>query len=658
MILVRAFLLRFYSDWSAHKTVVGVDFHLLLKAATSRLSKSIAMDLRKLALFLVLIAPSLGKDFVPFDQSLLSKDSFFEQFDYPSLLESGWIPSQSLKTGPFDYVGKWKIADTSKYAAFEGEKGLLMAKEAAYYAISKKLPQTYVRGKDDDLVVQFEVKFQEGVTCSGGYIKLLSEGSVGEEFSDRTPFEVMFGPDICGSESKVHFIINKKDQETGQYVEHKLRRPPMARNHVLTNLYTLIFRSDGRTELRLNGDIAKAGNVFTTLKFMEPPLTEPEFIEDKGAQKPDDWDDQFFIPDPDAVKPDDWDEVYGAPWIPDPKATKPEGWKDDPTIPKEIPNPDATKPKEWLEEEDGEWEAPLIRNPECSVGCGPWTPPEVPNPKYKGFWTAPLIENPNYKGIWRAPKIRNPRFGRDENSDLIGPVDALGFELWTMTQGVLFTNIYLGHSVEEAERIGNNTFIPKSQEEWEVYKANKPKPEHDAKPPPPTFEDILDDESINVVSEGLGLILQFYRGLYDDALDYWYEFQVDPAVAISEKPVKFAIYCTVGVIGLTVVFVTINVVLFLVLTAKNASGPTGRDDLTGDGKEQKESRSEITKPQSRPVVSKKEGGISSAKSAETQVATGTVEDEPVAKSTGASAGKADGLRNRVQESSAGREANA
>lgn len=50
------------------------------------------------------------------------------------------------------------------------------------------------------------------------------------------------------------------------------------------------------------------------------------------------------------------------------------------------------------DEEDGEWEAPQIDNPNCkAVGCGEWKRPSIKNPNYKGKWTAPLIANPDYK---------------------------------------------------------------------------------------------------------------------------------------------------------------------------------------------------------------------------------------------------------------------
>lgn len=51
----------------------------------------------------------------------------------------------------------------------------------------------------------------------------------------------------------------------------------------------------------------------------------------------------------------------------------------------------SVQPEDWEDEEDGEWEAPMIPNPDYQ---GPWTPKRVKNPEYKGAWAAPLIDNP------------------------------------------------------------------------------------------------------------------------------------------------------------------------------------------------------------------------------------------------------------------------
>lgn len=69
----------------------------------------------------------------------------------------------------------------------------------------------------------------------------------------------------------------------------------------------------------------------------------------------------------------------------DPEDKKPEGWDD---IPAQILDPEAKKPEDWDEEEDGEWTAPMIDNPEY---LGEWKPKRVTNPAYKGSWEHPEV---------------------------------------------------------------------------------------------------------------------------------------------------------------------------------------------------------------------------------------------------------------------------
>ena len=82
----------------------------------------------------------------------------------------------------------------------------------------------------------------------------------------------------------------------------------------------------------------------------------PKKIKDPDAKKPSDWDDKATIDDPEDKKPEDWDK------------------------PEHIPDPDASKPEDWDDEMDGEWEPPMIDNPD-----------------YKGEWKPKQIDNPNYK---------------------------------------------------------------------------------------------------------------------------------------------------------------------------------------------------------------------------------------------------------------------
>ena len=68
--------------------------------------------------------------------------------------------------------------------------------------------------------------------------------------------------------------------------------------------------------------------------------------------------------DPEAKKPDDWDDREK---IDDEEDTKPEEWDQ----PEHIADPDAVKPDDWDDEMDGEWEPPMIDNPEYKVSV--WT---------------------------------------------------------------------------------------------------------------------------------------------------------------------------------------------------------------------------------------------------------------------------------------------
>lgn len=526
------------------------------------------MKLNTLLKIYVLLQSVLGASFVPLVPQNLRHGAFFDQFDYASLAESGWVVSKGQKSDGSSYSGQWAIEESRVYPGLEGDKGLVMKTEAAFYAISKKLPEL-VDVAQGDLVVQFEVKFQSGVSCAGAYVKLINDLGDPKQFSDETPFEIMFGPDICGSNSKV--VLHVRTGEGAEKVESRIRNLPMARSNPLTNLYTLVLRKNYDVEIRINGEVAKAGNLFTP-HFMAPPLDTPEFIEDSNAQKPSDWDERRYIIDEEATKPEGWDEAEGARWIPDPNVHKPAGWNDDESEPELIPDAGAQKPKEWDEEEDGEWKAPLVRNPACLYGCGRWEAPKIANPDYRGAWYPPQILNPNYQGTWKPPKVKNPRFSSDKRLKW-SPVEALGFEVWSMDSGILIDNLYVGQLVGEAENIGNSTFLSKSEAEYEDYKINKPKPKHDARKPPKSFDEILDEEDVS----HLQLIVNYFRALavyrYNDALEYWAMFEANPLIAISSHPFKFSCFCFVGLFVLTLVLGTINLVALLYMVGQAEVAP-------------------------------------------------------------------------------------
>lgn len=250
----------------------------------------------------------------------------------------------------------------------------------------------------------------------------------------------MFGPDKCGLTNKIHFIFNHKNPKSGEYVEHHLKYPPPVPSDKLSHVYTAILRPDNELLILIDGKEKNKVNFLSSEDF-ELPLIPAKTITDLEDKKPEDWDDRAKIPDPDAVKPDDWDE--DAPMeIEDEEAVKPEGWLDD--EPDEIDDPEARKAEDWNDEEDGEWEPPRIPNIKCEMapGCGEWERPMKSNPAYKGKWQAPLIDNPNYNGVWKPRDIPNPDSFEVDRPDF-EPVAAIGIEIWTMQDGILFDNILI-----------------------------------------------------------------------------------------------------------------------------------------------------------------------------------------------------------------------
>lgn len=220
-------------------------------------------------------------------------------------------------------------------------------------------------------LARYEVKLQDGLECGGAYLKLLTQSPKGiqaAEYSDKTPYTIMFGPDKCGMTNKVHFIFRHKNPKTGEYEEKHLKTPPSAKIVKTSTLYTLVVKPDNTFDILINNESAKAGSL---LEDFDPAVNPEKEIDDPKDTKPEDWVDEARITDPDATKPDDWDEDAAFEII-DEDAEKPDDWYED--EPATIPDPDAEKPEDWDDEEDGDWIPPQVPNPKCAdaAGCGPW----------------------------------------------------------------------------------------------------------------------------------------------------------------------------------------------------------------------------------------------------------------------------------------------
>lgn len=385
----------------------------------------------------------------------------YESFDDEQQFKKLWLQSQDPK-----YEGKWQL--NSGPDRPHPDLQLLLPHKARHYAISSKLNEPFKFSDDKPLIVQYEVQFREGLDCGGAYVKLLRQSSLGDlnKLNDKTPYSIMFGPDKCGSESKLHFITQYLNPKTQEYSEKHWKQAKYVSSLMAVfsdkkhHLFRLVLEPSGSFEIFLDNKSVGKGNL---LEDVDPPINPPKEIVDPNDKKPADWDERAQIDDPDAKKPDDWDE--DAPkLIEDPNATKPNDWLEN--EPKYIRDPNVNKPDDW-EEMDGEWEAPLIDNPACAEvsGCGEWKAPMINNPNYKGKWKPAKIDNPNYKGKWAPRNIPNPDYFYDDKPfSSLDPIGGVAFELWSMSDNIAFDNIIVTNDRDSADLVDLLTWREKKDE--------------------------------------------------------------------------------------------------------------------------------------------------------------------------------------------------
>ncbi|KPU72908.1 uncharacterized protein Dana_GF22893, isoform C [Drosophila ananassae] len=392
------------------------------------------------------------------------KFHFADHFDDVEASRKNWVLSQAKKDdiaeeiSKYDGIWNW---ESPQRIVWPNDLGLVLKSKAKHAAIASRLREPFDFKQDKPLVVQYEVTLQEGQECGGSYLKLLSAGKETDElttFNDKTPYTIMFGPDKCGSDVKMHFIFRHVNPINGTITEKHCNKPKNRLEEPfkdkLPHLYQLVVRPDNSFEIRVDHKIINEGSLLTDFK---PPVNPPAEIDDPNDQKPEAWDEREKIQDPAAQKPDDWDED-APPQIPDPSAVKPKTWLENEA--EMIYDPTAVKPDDWDSEIDGDWEAPLVDNPLCEKagGCGKWKAPLIPNPNYKGKWRPPMIENPNYQGKWAPRKIPNPDFFEDLKPFQMTPISAVGLELWSMSSDILFDNLIITDDVDVAREFAANSF--------------------------------------------------------------------------------------------------------------------------------------------------------------------------------------------------------
>jgi calreticulin len=327
-----------------------------------------------------------------------AKVFFHESFDNGN---SQWVDSQSKS----DY-GKFVVTSGDFYGDEAINKGLKTSQDARFYASSVAFPEQ-VTNEGKPLVISLSVKHEQGLDCGGGYIKVMPQLDQ-KAFNGDSEYWLMFGPDQCGYNKKVHIIFNYKGKNL------LWKKEPRYPDDKLTHVYTLVVNPDNTYELYIDQDKKESGSLEADWAFLEP-----KEIDDPEDKKPADWVDDAQIDDPEDKKPEDWDSE-----------------------PEKVVDPDAKQPEDWDEEEDGKWEAPL-----------------VPNPKYKGEWRAKRIPNPAYKGQWSPKKIANPNYAEDDKLySTRKPLAAVGIDVWQVKSGTVFDNIIIADNLDEVNAIIDKTW--------------------------------------------------------------------------------------------------------------------------------------------------------------------------------------------------------
>jgi len=334
----------------------------------------------------------------------------FEETPFGDPFEKRWIQSRANAS-----YGRFRLGLPTTYGDENINRGMITAEDQHQYAISAKFKKPF-DNKNKTLVLSYTVKYDQDHDCGGGYIKLMPDIDQ-EEFDGKTPYFIMFGPDICGP-WKVQIMWNYQGVNVPWLKEPKCKRDK------LTHLYTLIIRPDNTYEVRVDNEYFDGGEIERDWELLPEPT-----LDDTTDEFPDDYDEgEEWVTDPDDKKPDDWDRE-----------------------PKKIPDPDVDKPEDWDDDEDGNWTAPLIDNKNA-----------------KGHWFPGRIKNPNYKPF-QPQQLHNPLYHPDPYLYWSRkPLNSVGFELWNVKNGTVFDNIIVSDSVEEVEAFIAETWGKTIEKEKEL----------------------------------------------------------------------------------------------------------------------------------------------------------------------------------------------
>merc|ERR1712028_40286 len=325
--------------------------------------------------------------------------------------------------------GTWAASAGKWFKDEEEDKGIQTAQDSRFFGISASFDS--FSNADKDLIVQYQAKYEKDVECGGGYLKIGPSMEDQTKFGDPTVYNIMFGPDKCGYTKRTHLIFTYKGKNILKKADLDYKQEGEGTSH----LYRLVLKPDNTVRVEIDEEKTYEGSItddWEVLKAKE--------IEDPEDKKPSDWSDDSMIDDPEDKKPDEW------------------------VTEKRTVDAAAKKPDDWDDEEDGEWEAPMIDNPE-----------------FKGEWSVKRISNPAYKGFWEAKKIDNPEYEDDNSVYKFADFGFIGFDLWQVKGGTIFDNVIVCDDQADADAFTAKWKALSEYEKAEKTKEDEAKKEVDKK---------------------------------------------------------------------------------------------------------------------------------------------------------------------------------
>lgn len=92
----------------------------------------------------------------------------------------------------------------------------------------------------------------------------------------ESPYDIMFGPDICGPGTrKVHVILNYKGENK------QVTKSIACKYDEASHLYTLILKKDNTYEVQIDGEKVESGSIEEDFNMLPPKK-----INDPSVSKP------------------------------------------------------------------------------------------------------------------------------------------------------------------------------------------------------------------------------------------------------------------------------------------------------------------------------------------------------------------------------------